>query len=570
MSRPLRILVVWRDPVKDPFLARMTVRVRQDGASGPELARATDSKPGRLTFDVPDTVRHIRLEVVVPSPDPIHVPTDVVNFWQEADVVDVSLPRGPVRGLNATKSSRSNSPFHPRIKLTEPWSPGASGVAVLELDVRFLDVSSYAASLAHRGFGPIATGSYQCKWSIFAHTQAMPLMWAVGVSPHVAQNELNANVLLFFQHELFHRVTPLGDLQWKVGYSGPEDLDYQRLGVYIDPPGWSLGNYINPRGSAGHGFLRNYPRFGWDKQLAESGKPIVFVFPFPGGGMKGTDFGVVNFPNDAASILASLLRALQAENLVASQVVFPARLQRLAIAGWSSGVVAALNWLFGDARGIVDEAYLFDGLTPAANLLDADPTSSKMSSWFKKKARKLRLMGTAYTEVQYNRIAKAIGSADATAHPNKTDYWYTDPFYKRALTLEGDPEVSFDRLGSPATTKATLASNVFLISENVSTSGDTTTATLELGSPGLRSWKSNRTVGPIGHTEAASIIAYLLPGFVSGQNSFDDITSKLQPSDDPDAEPSRILKLRHPWSCFGGTGPPFKGYLQMCLEKSGF
>jgi hypothetical protein len=39
-----------------------------------------------------------------------------------------------------------------------------------------------------------------------------------------------------------------------------------------------------------------------------------------------------------------------------------------------------------------------------------------------------------------------------------------------------------------------------------------------------------------------------------------------------DGEPKRLFKLRHPWAVFGGAlrSGTFVGYLQFCLEESGF
>ena len=75
-----------------------------------------------------------------------------MNFWQEIDVKDLTVDKKPVRGLSATSCSRSGRPDHPRVKLTEPWAKKASGVAAVELDVRFLNITTYAGSLLGRGF----------------------------------------------------------------------------------------------------------------------------------------------------------------------------------------------------------------------------------------------------------------------------------------------------------------------------------------------------------------------------------------------------------------------------------
>jgi hypothetical protein len=91
-------------------------------------------------------------------------------------------------------------------------------------------------------------------------------------------------------------------------------------------------------------------------------------------------------------------------------------------------------------------------------------------------------------------------------------------------------------------------------------------------------WTSdlNLDIGSIAHVEVAALVAFTetsIGGKVSTPQEFNRLVGRLQVA--RGHEKSKILRLRHPWSVFGGTGgvsgqPPFKGFFQICLEESKF
>jgi hypothetical protein len=584
-------MIVWKDrePTGDSLLKKMAIRLREGGASGSELTPAADSKPRRMTFDVPDSVTALRLEVVIPSPAPFSAPANILDMFQEVNVGDLVVDGKTTRGLTPTTSSRTKFPSHPhpRLRVTAPSSPGFSGFWVLELDVRFLNITNYAESLVNRGFGDFSSKPHKCKWFILQHTLGTPLIWAVGVPQNVDPEEFNVNALLFFQHELQHHLDPKFPGRQPGGpYTSAENLDYNRLSQYADQPvSGEVGRYIGATGLTVS--FENYPNFGWDAQLNESGKPVVFVFPFPQGGV-GTDFGVCNGASGADSLFRSLFCALQSDDIVAGNTEDPTRLKRLAIGGWSSGMETVMSWIDTDTKktgNIVDEIYMFDPQTDVAKRLEGDLHAHEQvfRTWLGKKPRMLRMIGTAYGELQYNQIAAALSGAfsNVTVRPNDTSYWYTDPVYQQALTKPGDPVPPRFDPSPPPTTAASTLTNVFFGSEKIPSPGSNVSS-LRLGSPGLKPWTNDPKVSStIAHVEAASLALFKFMIIATDQHNFDKLTNALQsiealPGQPPPKEPNTIQKLRHPWSVMGGvdgvkgTGKPFKGFFQLCLEDSGF
>ena len=117
-------------------------------------------------------------------------------------------------------------------------------------------------------------------------------------------------------------------------------------------------------------------------------------------------------------------------------------------------------------------------------------------------------------------------------------------------------------------------SNVFLEAESFLQGTPTASITLSFDDGGVirRSVQRNCSV-----IEAAALFHYhVLPfspsgSFVRTKVDFERLMRDLSTSQDR-SEPIRIFKLRHPWAVFGGAlrNGTFVGYLQFCLEESGF
>jgi hypothetical protein len=320
---------------------------------------------------------------------------------------------------------------------------------------------------------------------------------------------------------------------------------------------------------------------GWDKQLVDSKKSVLILFPVP----HFARYGVLN--NPSKSLLESALRALAAEKHIAkNQKAVPPQppaLKRLAAGGWSSGVNPLFKW--GDpgnaATEVVDELYKFEGLDARQGIpIDA-------ATWLKVKAgRRLRVIGTAYTEVAANEVKRKLKLAtvpnpNVFVHPGDPEFWYRDANYHRALQRSTDSApLRFKSAKTGAATPAADATKItglLLQSETrkLSLNGTAVQSTLTLTSK-----FGTRVIGSIAHEEAAMLASLddlvvksgvTLP--VSNEPAFQRLTTQLDQIQGA-GEPVTCFRHRHAWSVFGGLfnnkGRPFVGFFQLCLEESGF
>jgi len=448
--------------------------------------------------------------------------------------------------------------------------------------------------------------------------------WAITVPPAVQKSSSYAvNLFLFFQHEMKYHHVGAGLKQEELGrYTNSDDIKYSHLTQYLAPPPPAddvlrLGPYrptyifrehpdpenLGRRPSPDFPPVESlpiYPNYNVTQQLAESKREVILAMPFP----KVTDLGVLNRPLASHSeLLLSLARALQAEKHVANNTYTPAFFQRLAVGGFSSGTKTLANWCAaldsaGEFARLVKEVYFFDGRSDTRAALAA---GGPVELWFKQgKDRKLRLIGTAYTERESILLAARLGNSTALdlvldagsaapvsnvcALPGRFGYFHTSSYYQAAFSLpspsvllrfrERDPRTGAPRIPTSPTPDMTARTKICIESERVATKLTEGGVTLSFDEQGVR---YDEELTFMSNVEAAALLHFHVMSFspvgssVSDGKDFDTVMKQLRQSKDKD-EQVRILKLRHPWSVFGGVerNGTFVGYLQYCLEESGF
>jgi hypothetical protein len=305
--------------------------------------------------------------------------------------------------------------------------------------------------------------------------------------------------------------------------------------------------------------------------LVAANKPLVVLFPIP----HGAAFGVLDAPGATSkALLESALLALYAEKKVAAQQSFAPTLTRLALAAWSSGTDTLFKWVSVGNKSLdfVDELYVFDGKRGYPVDFEA---------WFNAdpQRRRLRLVGSAYTEVAANQLAKRLSGPNVFVHPGDPKYWYQNADYHRSLRRATDPVPLRFRSAPSASAlpaDASTLTNLFVQSESVADRGAFVEAKITFFSPRF----GVRTIGNVAHEEAAMFAVLeqlnLPPNSGNPIASAAEFAALTQWIDQQPgfSEPIRSFRHRHSWSVIGGLfndkGRPFVGYFQLCLEGSGF
>jgi hypothetical protein len=294
-----------------------------------------------------------------------------------------------------------------------------------------------------------------------------------------------------------------------------------------------------------------------------------------------------------------LVTAMQASGVLPGRKV----LSSVAIAGWSSGTKTLSRWLADTSKeepefnALVEEAYFFDGRGDTKQTLVVGGVAE---TWFKAQlGRRLRLLGTGNTESESLTLAKRLGNTEALdqalaagkkpntklvrALPGRADYFYSSAIYKRALnTAKPDIKLEFGKVGTVQNAppeNVTDESLIFLAAS--SKVGGRVGSFVQLSfDDGFGNAKKTKIPG-FSVEEAASILHFvLLPtprplgtdqGFVFNLTEFNNLMRRLVDSE-VKGEEDRLARLRHPWSVMGGElrNGTFVGYLQFCLEQSGF
>lgn len=601
----LRLVVRFANP-KHRFLQLATVTM--SGA-----VAVPDSVQGSHVFDVLPGATRLDLTVRIPPQDP-RAKADVLLVQQAFDVFQ----------NGASRSIIEREPRNPRLRGIA-FSNGKVGTLAITLDLRFLDITEHVRNVASTFRLFEKTARAGCRTVIMEDTTptgepdpAAAFSWAITLPPAALnRQDFRSNLFLYFQHELNHH--QIGPQFFDVDPASPryvnsDDIDYDRLIRYLpEPPplddlrqrgsfrpSYVFRTHLDPDGQAQPSSqfppdenLNNFPPFNWAQQLVASKKAVVLGMPFP----KSTSFGELNRPLSSHSeLLRSLARALQAEKHIARDRTIPAFFDRVAIGGWSSGTRTVADWCAGldkagTLKNLVSEVYFFDGFDDTkAALIPGGP----VELWFRAKAgRKLRLICTAYTEKEGIDLARRLGTTEALdlvlegglspsatdvrALPGRNDYFFTNALYQSSFLLPSPTIVpSFHRRGevTQGTPDVTDESNVFLEAESFLQGTPTASITLSFDDGGVirRSVQRNCSV-----IEAAALFHYhVLPfspsgSFIRTKVDFERLMRDLSTSQDR-SEPIRIFKLRHPWAVFGGAlrNGTFVGYLQFCLEESGF
>ncbi|MGE0709163.1 MAG: hypothetical protein AB7N76_19605 [Planctomycetota bacterium] len=352
--------------------------------------------------------------------------------------------------------------------------------------------------------------------------------------------------------------------------------------------------------------VNEFPPCGFERQVGEANRPAIFVYPLPDASGFTNSVG----PN-LLSHLDALLATLQTTpSQSGSGTVLgvgqsaPLRRGRLGLAGFSFGGAACLS-SFGAISQHVDELYLLD----PANLKG----SEGISTWWRKPGRRLGLIGGFFFLGTFRGMARQLTAAkakdglDSEVHLFPRDggdrfHHDVDGFsgsmtYPFALTAPGhvplamsdqfelDPDGQPQRdekrqpilTGPPPAGSLSALSGIFFVRHElpdgftqVVVGGRTPTgqpfevraprtALPELVARAQIDWAADPANAPPPLTSRAALARWVARGL-------------LEP---PGLEAGDIGTIRHQWPAVGGEGdvhrgPGFKGYLQLCLERSGF
>ena len=246
---------------------------------------------------------------------------------------------------------------------------------------------------------------------------------------------------------------------------------------------------------------------------------------------------------------------------------------------------------------LVQEVYFFDGKDSTKSALVA---GGDVELWFKaSEARKLRLIGTANTENESLLLSARLGNKEALdivldtggtpntarvrALPGRADYFYTNALYRDALTLgPPTPALEFRQQGdAPVAPPQNVSDETHIFLQSQTFAGGTTKASLTLSFTDPATGHVTTGNAPLySEIEAASVLFFevipLPPPDGTNSNpvataTFTGVVNALNKSESKE-EPKRVLKIRHPWAVVGGAARngSFVGYLQFCLEQSGF
>jgi hypothetical protein len=579
----LRVRIEWANGTHR-LLQQQTLQVsihRPDGS-----ALDGTRQVNAAVFDVEQNDRDLELRVVVRSPRPAH--PDILSFKQRFGVGRVRqapllFPNGP---------TNKNGGLHPRLTMGD-YVADPTGVVTVAVDLSFLDITEHVRAL---GFVPemgLENATFRfamqqqkkCRILVLEHTPDSTT-WILAVPPSVKPSDAATNVLLFFQHEYKDQLRKVGDKPDLVPgfYKTADDVNYARLVTYLEAPE-TRGSYLQTTksGPASVTTFKDYPTYDWDEQLAASGKPVVFVMPLP----RGTDYGLVMSPLNTAKVLAkSLIDCLWGDGTLANEQRLRPALRRLAISGFSSGVKTILDNLWISAAApLVDEAYIFDGLNEPPKPTDKPPKptdppekkyqASTFEAWLNAKSgRRLRLIGTAYTEMAAIGVAKALGNKfgdRVSCWPNDPMYWYQHPDFLAAL---GNERLAHDKGPPLQAPNATTASNVHLVESSLPKLNADNVIDQSLAYLKLRSDSATGKVHIMSEAEAAALIRYsdrFNKVYIDTPVKFAELLTKLDKSGVA-SERNTTYRLRHPWSVFGGerVGNAFVGYFRKCLSLSGF
>jgi hypothetical protein len=607
MSDPFSVSVSYSNGT-NKFVKTLALTLTDTGSSS---AITATSKPSGTTdratwvFNVTTTGAKQTLRLKATIADPASgAPGPILDMTQDLEVdSSVSPPTVKLTGGR-------NSGAHPRVTLNKLTSGSAktATVAPISLNLAFIDLTAHltASSAAFKKF--VTSSAQKCSYRVLEYTNdTFHLTWPVAIPPkYDVDKRTDTNIFLMFRNE-YDNYKDADDLDW----------DFHALPRYFGSPKTTACFF--PDGTAWSG----YPAYGWDAQLVASQKEVLIAQPVPTG-PGGASFQDLENPALGKKRLDDFIVCLWAENVIAKKATAPPTLARLAIGGFSSGTAVFLQpgfsvgaatthnkaekekaeqdpsytpqlwpptnagWIRSDAVGkFVDELYHFDGLSSGGFQVGSHSVRyyPNVAAWIaatSKPGRKARLIGTGYNESVANDTARLLKNPNVTAHPNDYSYWYSNQDYLLAFSPNRQGGVQkWKQTGTPQASPAVDVSdetNVFLDSSSDQSKTTIANATLTL------SWNGHKLpANGIGVVEAAGLTRWAISTpnpvtTVSDFNKIYGIAAKPGPGrfgivlSGNSGEANTPAMIRHPWSVMGGTFPGgvFKGWVQMCLEMSGF
>ncbi|MFO0548317.1 MAG: hypothetical protein U0271_08025 [Polyangiaceae bacterium] len=474
----------------------------------------------------------------------------------------------------------------PRVTLDS--SHASDGVFTVHIDTTFLDVTRAqyrtTGNDLHRGSFTFANGSsadlpLSGVLRLLSHTGGTPHIWAVYVSrAALAAPAANVPILLFYAPATGGR----RDLE-----DHGHDLQLMR---YLFNAGPNFG--VTQRAPAGW-WVDLQARGRYIQQIEASGKAVVYVHPFNTSG----DFGSAD-SHGVVGLLRKMLIALRSPTyrrgsgtsvIEPGERVFAAEhatgVGRLAMMGFSHGARIAMSALRANSAA-VHEAYLMD--PPNAGEL------SGLSSWAGLAGRKVRLIAGDFLEgmrgsglVPTNSDPLALDTGDRSLWPAGSAFFRRSQVYRKAF-LGGTPPAPL--LLAPLGGHSAISdASHFYVTPNTDEDHLSITALLaDTNAPVVRELHGYANceiatgLGIVGAWNAGNDVSGLPRRQLAFTNSLGTVTLPPRTEGDVDRALHGIRRFfangyarRHQWPVYGGQAPSddpahFKGYLQLCLEHSGF
>lgn len=351
----IRLQVKWPNP-NHPVLQNPTVTVLVDDAGIAALSQA----PGDHQFDIPDGSVSVRLAVDFKLRGRDNSGAPFENVILAADqafiVVGNTLVPDPLpfRMVNGEIVSQN---VHPLVDLISTGN-AAAGVSIAEVRTEFVDLSFVWTLVADpRALDEFAADTErEIAFVAIGATGITPPVWfasfPIGLSPPAAE----VGTLVFFRPSVTFGYTKMSDMN---GFEVQNALNRYLLSprdsrspliVRGVPQLRDPQNFFFVDGPRAPIFLRA----SFQRSLAQSGKPIVMLHPWPQGGTNFGDAATAKLP----TILKGILRFLRGMGFIGGSFpnIAPGR---LGLAGYSAGGPATYAALRANAA-FVRELYLFD------------------------------------------------------------------------------------------------------------------------------------------------------------------------------------------------------------------
>jgi hypothetical protein len=551
--------------------------------TGPPEPEQKGSKIGNHIFNLsPLAVGNVfTLKISIPAPA-ILANAGTPNLLEIKQIMEViRTPQGVVSVVphKTTPGNRFVGGFHPRLT-GFMQNAGAGHIYHLVVDNAFLDVTALARKAnpdylkdydAAKPVIATAAPHYGSRMFLMEYTGGKPALWIVNIPDSVKPDRKSIHTLLFFR--------PIGQAPQKYTFIDEPPLlrptPFNRY--FLDPPPSGFAGpffVVEKIGTTNNKKLTTTQFCGFERQIAESKQPVIFVTPVPHVG----DFG--DSANARwATLMPSLVNALWAGDAIGQSVATGLTVGKKVIAGFSHGAMVAFTALQ-NVPAAPDELYLFD---PAR--FDA-PQLALLTAFIARKGRKLRMVGGGMSHDGMIGFAAGKG-ADVTVKPTAANYWLTDKLYLAAITMTTfEPST----VATPRANSISKLTGLFLVgpaSKGIGTA-------LQGRSKANAEIVSSRDVPNMGAVELATESASYVDCFFDPacKTGLDAEFKKSKPPGAPvvpvdtagefdrfiEALVKRTKAMRHQWSVAGGEDSSgatdrlgtFKGFLQLCIEAGSF